>query len=140
MVTVDLIEWGGCRNITPILVHTTVPLRWTFEVQPSHVHLTVSPFNTYTSTRSTLTLFSSHSRSTLHLNPCLHRLILSQSRTPHSSRLSIYIQEHDQIENPILRNNLRVHRYHAHLEQPQITFSLDYNFYNKQPRTLILTV
>ena len=24
-----------CRNITPILVHTTVPLRWTFEVQPS---------------------------------------------------------------------------------------------------------
>ena len=101
---------------------------------------TVSPFNTYTSTRSTLTLFSSHSRSTLHLYTNLQRSNTFSIKNNSFEQIKYFIHEHDQIENPILRNNLRVHRYHAHLEQPHITFSLDHNFYNKYPRTLILTV
>ena len=36
-----------CRNITPILVHTTVPLRWTFEVQPSRFSNSFSVLHLY---------------------------------------------------------------------------------------------
>ena len=139
MVTVDLIEWGGVGISLLYRYIRQYHLFGHFKFSLLMCQ-TVSPFNTYTSTRSTLTLFSSHSRSTLQLYTNLQRFNTFSIKNNSFEQVKYFIHEHDQIENPILRNNLRVHRYHAHLEQPHITFSLDHNFYNKHPRTLILTV
>ena len=121
---------------TPILVH----IRQYHFVGHLKFHdfslLTVSPFDIYTSTRSTLTLFlnsftlstslylSIHSLSTsLYVIQCLHGL-----------KLHSRIHERDQIENPTLRNNPRGSLVSCSTRATSNHFSLDHNFYNWQLR------
>jgi hypothetical protein len=73
---------------------------------------TVSPFNI---------IILQQDQHSLYQQLYLHGLNTFSIKNNSFEEVNYYFHEHDQIQSPILRNNLRVHRYHAQLEQSQIT-------------------